>query len=164
MIIQRAADKNKHQTHIYSFLERGSDERQYGAPGIELPVVTLSRSRFGKFKEYHTSLDDLNFISAAGLHNSVKAIANMLITLENNFHYTINCLGEPQLGKRGLYPTLSTVESGKTIRQLMNFITYCDGTNDLLDICEIIGATPFDLAESIQQLKNENLLSIKDNQ
>ncbi len=156
--IVKATYCNTKNAHIYSFLERGSDERQYGAPGIELPVVTLSRSRFGLFEQYHTSKDDLNYISAQGLHSSLYAIADMLITLENNHYYQINCLGEPQLGKRGLYPTLSTKESGKSIRQMMNFITYCDGNNDLLDICELIDSRPELLGEHIENLSREKLL------
>lgn len=145
--------------NIFSFLQRGSDERQYGAPGVELPVVTFSRSKFGLYEQYHTSLDNLDYICGDGLFNSLQLLAKMLVIQENNFYYTTQCLCEPQLGKRGLYPTLSTKDSGIAMRNMMNFITYCDGKNDLLDICQIINSTPEALAESIEQLTASGLIA-----
>ena len=58
--------------------------------------------------------------------------------LEHNYCYRVTCLGEPQLGKRGLYPTLSRKGSANEIRTMTNFIAYADGTNDLFDISNII--------------------------
>ena len=147
------------QYKTYPFLRRGSDERQYGAPGIELPVVTLTRSMFAQYPEYHTSLDNMDFVSAKGLSESLKVLVKICLLLENNYYFKVQCLGEPQLGKRGLYPTLSTDSSGLTVRDMMNFITYSDGKHDLSDICRMIDAAPESLAESIKNLQREHLIS-----
>ena len=123
----------------YTFLDRGSDERQYCAPGVDLPVASLMKSKYGSYPEYHTSLDNLNFITPEGLKESYEMMKTAIEILESNKFWKLKTLGEPQLGKRGLYPTLSTKNSGTTVQDLMNVIAYCDGENDLIDISNICG-------------------------
>ena len=78
--------------------------------------------------------------------------------IENNSKYKINCLCEPQLGKRGLYPTISTKDSGLQVRDMMNFIAYADGSKDLIEISNTINVPVWNLYPIIEKLKNANLL------
>jgi aminopeptidase-like protein len=142
----------------YSFLERGSDERQYCAPGVDLPVCSVIRTKYGKYPEYHTSLDDLSFISAEGLQGGYEAVRRCLEILEHNYTYKVKVLCEPQLGKRGLYPTISTKDSGAQVRNMMNFIAYADGKHSLIEIANIIGVYAGDLIPIIKQLTEAELL------
>lgn len=144
----------------YSFLERGSDERQYGAPGVDLPVCSVMRTKYGIYPEYHTSGDDLNFVTANALGETFEMYQKIIIALEHNKKYKINCLCEPQLGKRGLYPTLSTKESGKSVINLTNFIAYCNGKNDLIDISNIIHVPVEELVAFVKKLTAANLLEV----
>ena len=121
----------------YSFLDRGSDERQYCAPFVDLPVATFCRSKFAEYPEYHTSLDDLDLISADGLQGSFDVMKKIIYILENNKKYKTLVLCEPQLGKRGLYPTLSTPQNKSLTEDMMNLIAYSDGNHSLLDIAKI---------------------------
>ena len=118
----------------YTWLDRGSDERQYCAPGIDLPIATIMRSKYGQYPEYHTSLDDLNVITPRGLEGGYNALRQAILLIENNVFLRVTVFGEPQLGKRGLYPTLSTKESGDQVRAMMNLISYCDGKHTLLGV------------------------------
>lgn len=145
----------------YTFLDRGSDERQYCSPGVDLPLVTLSRSKYGAYPEYHTSLDDLNFVTPNGLQGSLEFLQNVIQALEQNTKYQIQCLGEPQLGKRGLYPTTSTKKTGAIVKDMMNFLAYADGTNDLIDISNRIRVPVWELDKLAKKFVQANLLRAK---
>ncbi|MYL37618.1 DUF4910 domain-containing protein [Halobacillus litoralis] len=142
----------------YSFLERGSDERQYCSPGIDLPVASIMRTKYGEYPEYHTSDDNLNLVTAHGLQGSYNIYQQCLQAIEQNEVYKVKCLGEPQLGKRGLRSTLSTKESGKAVRDMMNFIAYADGENDLIDISNRIHVPLESLYPIIEKLTENDLL------
>lgn len=142
----------------YTFLDRGSDERQYCAPGVDLPVASLMKSKYGSYPEYHTSLDNLNFITPEGLRESYEMMKTAIEILESNKFWKLKTLGEPQLGKRGLYPTVSTKNSGTTVQDLMNVIAYCDGENDLIDISNICGLKFKEVLKIIETLFTNELV------
>ena len=149
-------DKN-YKTYTWS--DRGSDERQYCAPGIDLPVASIMRSKYNEYPEYHTSLDDLqNVVTPNGLEGGYWALRRAIETIEKNETYKVTTLCEPQLGKRGLYPTISTKNSKNEVRLLMDIITYCDGEHSLLEIAEIINVPIWELYEEIEVLLNEKLI------
>lgn len=142
----------------YSFLDRGSDERQYCSPGVDLPLVSLSRSKYGEYPEYHTSLDNLDFVSIQGLQGGYELVKNCIEVIEINRTYKVITLGEPQLGKRGLYPNVSSKKSGASVKTMMDFIAYSDGTNDLIDISNIIGKPVVEIASIATNLLDTGLL------
>jgi aminopeptidase-like protein len=142
----------------YSFLKRGSDERQYCSPGVDLPVVAVMRSKFGEYPEYHTSLDDLSLISPAGLRGGYQAMTQCLDILDRNFVYEATTPCEPQLGKRGLFPTLGTRDNNTLGRDTLNVLAYADGARDLLAIAEQIGIPAQRCADIAEELASHDLL------
>ncbi len=124
----------------YSFLKRGSDERQYNMPGIDLPICGIYRSKSNEYDYYHTSLDDMNFVTVSALKDSFDFLLEMIFVIENNAVYRNMCLCEPQLGKRGLYPKTGSRGSSKSSGafKIVDFLAYADGSNDLLAIADRI--------------------------
>jgi aminopeptidase-like protein len=146
----------------YPYLLRGSDERQYCSPGIDLPVVSIMRSKYDEYPEYHTSLDDLSFISPAGLAGAFDAIKRTIEVVEQNRVYRSKVLCEPHLGQRGLYPTLSTPESAEAVETMINVVAYADGDHDLLAIADRINADFHECASIAEVLHAKELLEIVD--
>jgi aminopeptidase-like protein len=142
----------------YSFLERGSDERQYSSVGIDIPMVSLMRSKYGEYEEYHTSLDNLDFISKEGLTGGYEIHVKMLEILENNFTYRTTTVCEPQLGKRGLYPSISTKSSHKQVEIMMNIIAYADGSKSVIEIAKMLNVDAFKIIQISDDLLQEGLL------
>jgi len=161
----KSALLNKKNVKGYSFLFRGSDERQYCAPGIDLPVCGFSRSKFGEYKEYHTSADNLKIISNKSLNNSLKVLKTIIDAFETGLYPKAKIKGEPQLSKYNLYPTISQ----KGVRNKGNFskqefidrcnvLAYADGKNNLFDISKTINLSLEKLILEIKLLKKYKLL------
>lgn len=142
----------------YNYRDRGSDERQYTAPGVDLPLVCFCRSKFGLFPEYHTSADDMNYISPAGFAGSYEVFTQVIEALENNRKYRMKVFCEPQLGKRGLYSNISRKGIYDSILVQRDFISYSDGTNDLFDISEFADAPVSELIPIAQKLLEADLI------
>jgi len=146
----------------YSYLDRGSDERQYCSPGVDLPVASIMRTRYNSYPEYHTSLDDLTLVTPAGLQGGFDALRKTLELIEHNRFYRVTTICEPQLGKRGLYPTLSTRGAGYAVRDMTNILSYADGTRDLVDIADLVGLSPEEAVETAGRLVSAGLLEAVD--
>lgn len=142
----------------YSYLQRGSDERQYQAPGVDIPLVCFCRSKYHVYPEYHTSADNLDIVSPDGLAGSLDVLIRCIEALENNQKYMIQCLCEPQLGKRGLMPTTSNKNSYKDTLILKDLSAYADGTNDLFELSDIIGHSIHDMLPSIRKMEEAGLI------
>ena len=125
---------------IIDFEPYGYDERQFCSPGIDLPVGRLTRSPNGSFSEYHTSADDLSFVSVGQLAGSIRALAHMISVVDGN-----RCLlnlspkGEPQLGKRGLYGSVGGGRPGEFENALLWVLSQSDGKSDLVGIAQRSG-------------------------
>lgn len=157
-ISRQVLQERGHDYISYSFLDRGSDERQWCAPGVDLPVASLMRSKYGEFPEYHTSLDDLTFVTPTGLQGGLELMKDAITLMENNAKWIVTTLGEPQLGKRGLYPSTSTKASTALVHDMMNVIAYSDGEHDLIDVAQACKITTSHVLEIVKNLSAHGLL------
>jgi len=147
----------------YKWTDRGSDERQYCAPHVDLPIASIMRTKYGEYPEYHTSLDTLgDVVTEKGLAGGYDALKRSIEALEKNVYPCVNVNCEPQLGKRGLYPTLSNNNITQEVGLMMDFITWSDGTISLLEIAEICEVPVWSLYSIMDQMAKHDLISLND--
>ena len=158
-VSKKVMSKLNHRFDEYSFLDRGSDERQYCSPGVDLPVVSLMRSKYGTYPEYHTSLDDLSLVTPSGLQGGLDMMKAVIDELESSPRWRSTVLGEPQMGKRGLYPTTSTSTSAHEVYDMMNVLAFCDGTHDTEELASICSITVSKAEEIVNKLFAAGVLS-----
>ncbi len=142
----------------YPFYESGSDERRYNSAGVDLPVVCFCRSKYGIYPEYHTSADDMSIVSAEGFQGAYDVMIDVIMALEYNAKYKMKCICEPQLGPRGLYPTISQKGSATDVGAMMMLIFYSDGRSDLIDISNRIDVPVSELIKIVDKLRANDLI------
>lgn len=151
--------KLKIKPKIFSFLKRGSDERQYNSPGIDLPIASIFRTKYGEYPEYHTSLDNFDLVTINGLKGGFLVAKKAIKILLKKIIPVSNIMCEPNMGRRKLYPTLSKNNISKGTKDIMNFLTYADGKNDLESISKFIKLDYLKTKKLYKFLKKKNLIN-----
>jgi aminopeptidase-like protein len=149
-------------SRLLEFSPWGYDERQFCSPGINLPVGRLTRTPNGEFVEYHTSADNLDYVSAAALGGSWLACLKIFEAVEADVRYVnLSPKGEPQLGRRGLYRATGGYYSSVPDRQMALFwiLNQSDGSTSILDIAEKSGLAVCLLAKAARDLLAAGLLA-----
>ena len=153
--------KSKIKYKKYSYLDRGSDERQFNSFGVEIPMTVISRTKFGNYPEYHTSLDDFSVVTENGLNGGYKIVKKILSLLQNKILPYSKIICEPMLSKRKLYPTRSSLSKSKidqNIRNILSFMSYSNGKNDLDKISKLINLSKAETKKIFNLLKKKKLI------
>jgi len=141
----------------YSFLDRGSDERQYGSPGVDLPFCSFSRSK--KYPEYHTNKDNFDTVTQEGLMGSFEVMKKIIDAFELGLYPTTKLPCEPNLGKRGLYPTISQKGEQYAESQIRkDLLAYSDGKTNIFKIATIFNKPLDKLCDEYKILNSKKLL------
>ena len=155
----------------YPFVPDGSDERQYSSPGFRIPVATITRDKYYEYPEYHTSADDLNFVTGCQIEDTLSIYLDVLRILDENMRYrSRKPYGEPQLGKAGLYPSTGGAlnqpgvsgnanQQEREINAISWLLFLADGERDLLSISEQSGVSFADLFRISQKLISSGLIA-----
>ncbi len=154
-----AYKKLKFKFKKFSFLERGSDERQYNSPGINLPITSIFRTKYDEYPEYHTSLDNFNLVTIKGIDGGFRVAKEATEILLKKIIPKNKILCEPQMRKRGLYLDLSTKKQNMLTKYYMDFLQYADGKNDLNIISKKINISLKLTKKIYLLLRKHNLVS-----
>jgi aminopeptidase-like protein len=159
-IAKRVLASRENVVH-YSYLSRGSDERQYCSPGVDLPLISLMRSRYADYPEYHTSLDDLNtVVTPTGLQGGLDVVRECIEVLEREQVLIANQRGEPQLGRRGLYHTITKKTTPEDVMLRTNVLAYADGQHDVSDMAELLNVDSTVIAQTVYELVDHGLIRL----
>jgi aminopeptidase-like protein len=148
------------EAQVVDFVPWGWDERQFNSPGFDLPVGSLSRSREGEYEEYHSSADDLELVRPEQLEDVLNTVLEILDVVETDRRY-INLApkGEPQLGRRGLYPTVGGRAAEQEQLAMLWVLNQSDGQKSLLDIAERSGLSFAAISAAASRLRKAELLA-----
>ena len=143
---------------IHSFLQRGSDERQYNSPGIDIPISSIFRSKYGTYKEYHSSLDNFNLVTLKGIQGGFEVAKRAINILLKKIIPKNKILCEPHMSKYNLYSTLSTKNKNSTVQNYMDFLQYADGKNTIDNISKEIKINLIDAKKIYKLLKRKKII------
>lgn len=153
-------DNSNAKFTVEDFFPTGSDERQYCSPGFNLPVGSIMRTRYGKYDEYHTSSDNKSYISFEAMEESVNMCAEIIDVIDKNAVYNnLMPFCEPQLGKRGLYPTMGSMkDTSQYVNALMWVLNQSDSSKDLLEISRLSNINFSDIVDASDSLSKSGLI------
>lgn len=142
------------------FSPYGYDERQYASPGVNLPTIVIQRTPFGTYPQYHTSADDLEFVRPESLADSYAFVRDLILELDAARHPVNRCsIGEPQLGRRGLYAALGGDSHAQERQMAMLWVlNLADGRTIVPQIAARSGVPESRITEAIHALERAGLL------
>lgn len=153
--------KNKCRYKSYSFLKRGSDERQFNSPGVNLPIASILRTKHGNYREYHTSLDDFKLVTKKGLSGGYKVAKNAIDILIKSKIPKNKQICEPFLQNKNLYNNISLKNNSDLrnySRLILDFLQFADGKNNLLTISNLINLNLKKTKKIFSILKNKKIV------
>lgn len=160
----KVAKRSLEQLHIRyklnSFLDRGSDERQYCSPRVNLPVSSVMRSKYGSYSAYHTSKDDLTFISRKGLHESFEFFKHLILQFENNRIPVAELFGEPMLSKRNLRGSIGGSHLNSDELLISQLLAYSDGSNDTFEMAKLFNVSVKKVVSLVNLLQSHGLVKV----
>jgi aminopeptidase-like protein len=161
-IVENVFSKRNFKDRVVEFSPLGSDERQYCSPGFDLDVGVLTRSMYGCFPEYHTSADNLNFVSEKNLKESLELYLEIINAYEANCKFSRkNAFCEPQMGKYNMYREVGGGGEDNLdilVQQRMWLLNYADGKTDLLTISEKSKFSLSELKNTLAELVQVGLI------
>ncbi len=159
-IVAKYALESKKNVKIYNWLSRGSDERQFNSPGIDLPIASIMRSKYGEYPEYHTSFDTIGrVVTKKGLSGGLAITKKIVKEIEKQTFPLATNFCEPFLTKRNMYPTTSKFGAvSKQLSKLLDVLSFCDGKNSVLQIQKFTQLKNFEMSRIMKVLIKHNLI------
>ena len=163
-LIEETLNSNCLEYKVHPFSVRGSDERQYSSPGLRINMASIFKDKYYEYDEYHTSLDNLEFVNASQIKQSLDVYIALINNIEKELIYKrVIPVGEPMLSKHGLYqkdggafhPELN---NSNIVDTFLWILFYSDGSTSLQSISLATGIPFEQLAQAAAILTEKNLI------
>ena len=155
-VARRVLSKKKKFRNV-SFLKRGSNERQFGCQNLNFPFVTICRTRFGDFSEYHTSDDNLKIISESNLKETLKQMLKIIEEIQKNKIYTKNLNCEPFFTKYNLVRSSRNKANNKE-RDIFDIAAYVDRNYDEYELTKLLAKPKKNIKENLKTLIKNKII------
>lgn len=151
---------------VYPFDIHGSDERQYSSQGFRINAATICRDRYYEYGFYHSSFDDLNFVTGQQIAETMDLYVRLIDKLEARRIYKSRFPdGEVMLSRHELYPASGGAFRPKPgdrseLDQILWLLFLCDGRLAIGDIAARLRVPPTELRVIADQLVDKGLLDV----
>lgn len=141
-----------------------NDERQFNAPGVRVPMLSLSRVEAPKttgkppYPEYHSSRDTLEIISPDRLEASRDLILGLLDAWEKNQYIINRFKGEVFCSGYGIW--IDHRDNPEGHRNLFQIMERCDGERTVADIAQELELSFQSVWEVVQMLTENDLIQL----
>lgn len=163
-LVEGILRETEHEFDTYPFDIHGSDERQYSSQRFRINAATICRDRYYEYPYYHTSLDDLSYVTGAQIADTYRLYVRLIAAIEDLRIYR-NRLAECEvmLSRHDLYPTvggaLQPPRGGMTETDIILWLLFlCDGHMPLQNIAQRLGIELEPLQQQIDKLLGTGVL------
>ena len=159
IIINRIGKKYRNFKKI-SFLKRGSNERQFGCQNLNVPFVTITRKKFGEYKEYHTSKDNLKILNYETIIETCNFIKKAIDEINKNLIFEKQTTGEPHWSKYNLVSPKATMKNmlNKNRHIISHVAALTNRNHDVISLSKKISAGPQKILKVIKILEKHKIL------
>jgi len=142
-----------------------NDERQFNAPGVRIPMLSLSRvenphlteTMYRPYPQYHSSADTPEIVSASRLEAARDAVLAMVAAFERNAYVVNHFKGEVFASGYGIWIDYNTNPEGH--RNLFQIMERCDGTRTVADIAQELSISFQAVWEILESFAEKDLVS-----
>jgi aminopeptidase-like protein len=141
----------------------GSDERQYSSPGFRINMATLAKDIYYSYPQYHTSLDNLDFVNGEQIAETFILYTKIIDEIEKRRVFVrTEPHGEPMLSRHDLYNLFGgALLPGSDISELdlvLGLLFHTDGQLSTSDIAVVMNQNENLVLETSLMLTSKNLL------
>lgn len=163
-MVKKILLKDKIKFKKYKYDIHGSDERQYSYCGSSINILSIHKDKYYDYKQYHTSLDNLNFVKDKQIFETLLVYKKIINELEQQKIFRLkNSYCEPMLSKHNLYPEtggalLPSLKKKNQIDKILWILFKTNGKNTIEEISKELKIKKNEIDDLIFHLEKKKII------